>query len=901
MALVPGARLGSYEIVSLVGAGGMGEVYRARDTKLDRRVAIKILPDSFAHDPERLARFEREAKTLAALNHPNIAIIHGFEEAHGIQALVMELVEGGTLADRIAQGPIPLDEALPIARQIAEALEAAHEHGIIHRDLKPANINVRPDGTVKVLDFGLAKALDPAPSSDLSRSPTMSAPATLRGVILGTAAYMSPEQARGKTVDKRTDIWAFGCVLYEMLTGEPAFARASVADTLASILQSDPDWKALPAQLPHAIRLLVERCLAKDRRRVADISTAVFILNEAHSLSPPSGDAPRASRRVRPLAAAAAAAAIGGLGVAAYALQTLWRPSPAEPQRVSIVLPLDQPIAFPCSPCNSLAISSDGTHVAYVSRNATEPIERREQLRVRSLGSLAVRDLPGTFRPRQPFFSPDGRWIGFFTTTGQLKKVALAGGNPVTIADDLGCGSFCFGLWLDDDTIIVGQDGLRRVHADGSAAPPVRVLDRAQGERFHLPVSFIREVGAVLFNVGQDQGGALRPRLDVVMLSSGERRVVQERSIGWIAGSHLLFWRDETQLAAPFDRARLAISGPAVPIGDEVFRVGTIPQSGVSATGTLAYVPGTQDRYTIGRVARSGEFTPFGVPPGRIRRPRVAPDGQQVAFELFGPDTTIVVYDVARGTTTKVTQSGSETQAVWHPSGNAMALRAVRRRDGQAGMFWRELGGAERLLVREEPGSTIRPESWSPTGNELAYTRQDGPDHSDIWIVAAGDPSTARPIVATPAIEHSPKFSPDGRWLAYVSFASGRAEVYVRAYPQGDPQRISNTGAVDPVWRHDGRTVFFRSLAGSPELMAATVALEGSAVKAGMPSAMFSLRAQGPTGFEQYAAGNNAGPGYDILPDGSFVMVRIPDAEAAREIVLVLNWFEELKRLVPTK
>ncbi len=472
MPLNPGSRIGHYEVVEAIGSGGMGDVYRAHDTKLGRDVALKVLPDAFAHDTDRLARFKREAQVLASLNHPHIAQIYGVEESGPVRAIVMELVGGRTLAELIAEtrtNQVPgtrvglgLADTLPIARQIAEALVAAHDLGIIHRDLKPANVKITDDGTVKVLDFGLAKPTgDDASRSgaNVADSPTLTSPAaTALGLILGTAAYMAPEQAKGLRVDKRADVWAFGCVLYEMLSGRHAFGGEDVSDTLVSILKTDPDWHALPADLPPAIRLLIERSLVKDRRRrVGDISTALFLLDEAAALgAPPSSPTPAAPRRAIGWLVAGVVGLLAGATLTTLGWQTFGRPAAPAVARVSLALPADRAVDFFWFPNQSLAISPDGTEVVYVSANPGAPPERSTQLRVRSLASLTIRDLPETFLSHNPFFSPDGQSVAFFTRNGDLKKIALAGGNPVTLVQKIAGSLWTFGVWVASGTIVVG-------------------------------------------------------------------------------------------------------------------------------------------------------------------------------------------------------------------------------------------------------------------------------------------------------------------------------------------------------------------------------------------------------------------------------------------------------------
>ena len=916
MTLALGTRLGVYDVTARIGEGGMGQVYRARDTKLDRDVAIKILPEAFAHDADRLARFQREAKTLASLNHPNIAAIYGLEDSDRLTALVMELVEGDDLSHRIARGAIPIDEALPIAKQIAEALEAAHEQGIVHRDLKPANIKVRSDGTVKVLDFGLAKAFDPTSSSsaDAMNSPTLTSPATQFGVILGTAAYMAPEQAKGQRVDKRADVWAFGCVLYEMLSGRRAFGGDDVSDMLASVLKSDPDWRALPADLPPAIRLLIERLLVKDRRRrVGDLSTALFLLNEAAVLAPTFSSAPAAPRRaIGWLVAGAAVCLLAGATVATIGWQTFGRQAPPVVQRVSLALPADRAVVFFWFPNQSIAISPDGTQVAYVSANPGAPPERNTQLRVRSLSSLTIRDLPGTFLPHQPFFSPDGQSVAFFTRNGELKKIALSGGSPVTLADEIIASRFTFGVWLASGTIVFGGPGtagLRQVPADGGSPTTLTTVDAAQGEIGHFPASHAPEAGAVLFTTAFSQ---LRSaRIEAVILESGERRVITENARGgrYLSTGHLVFARGDAVLVAPIDVKRLVFAGPAAALSDDFRRdgansEGTTAQVAVSSNGTLAYAPRADATARVmGRVGRAGAFTAFGLAAGPNLRPRVSPDGQRVAFESprsggeAAFDTAVHVHDLLRGTVTRLTEAGSESHSAWRPDGKALAVYA--RRSEASGLYLKDLGGQEQLVFRhDDVGAAPLPESFSPDGAVLAFSRQQGGRYA-IWLLTLGEKPVARPLTSATASEYSPKFSPDGRWLAYVVDQQERAEVYVRGYPSGEPIPVSSSGGVGPVWSRDGRTLFYESAqSGGRTLMSVPVSVDGSRLKLGAPSPAVSLALAGG---DEYGQSAYWGPEYDVFPNGDFVMLRGLGPGSAREIVLVQHWFEEVKRLAPAR
>jgi serine/threonine protein kinase len=927
LALIPGIRLGPYEILSPLGAGGMGEVYRARDTRLGRDVAIKILPEAFALDPDRVARFKREAQVLASLNHPYIAQIYGIEESGTVRAIVMEVVGGRTLAELIA-GETPanqvagksqalgLPDALAIARQIAEALVAAHDLGIIHRDLKPANIKITDDGTVKVLDFGLAKTTEDDANrggTNVTDSPTLTSPAaTALGLILGTGAYMAPEQAKGQRVDKRADVWAFGCVLYEMLSGRRAFGGDDVSDTLASVLKTDPDWRALPADLPGPIRLLIERSLVKDRRRrVGDISTALFLLNEAAVLAPKSSSTPAAPRRaIGWLVAGVAVCLLAGATLATIGWQTFGRPAPPAVQRVSLALPADRTVDFFWFPNQSLAISPDGTEVAYVSANPGAPPERSTQLRVRSLASLTIRDLPGTFLAHQPFFSPDGQSVGFFTTSGELKKTALSGGDPVTLIEKIAGSLWTWGVWVPSGTIVFGGPGtagLKQVPSDGGSPTTLTSVDVAQGEFAHFPASYAPEAGAVVFTTAFSQ--LRNRRLEAVILQSGERRVITENaSTGqYLSTGHLAFRRGDAVLVAPIDVKRLVLAGPAAALSDDVRRdgansEGTVPQLAVSSSGTLAYVPRADATARVmGRVGRAGAFTPFGLTAGPNRRPRVSPDGQRVAFESprsggeAAFEAAVHVHDLLRGTVTRLTEAGAESHAVWRPDGRAIAVYA--RRPEASGLYLKDLGGQEHLVFRNDDVGPFYPESFSPDGAVLAFSRTQGGQVS-IWLLTLGEKPVARRLTSGTASEYSPKFSPDGRWLAYVVDQTERSEVYVRGYPSGEPLPVSSSGGAGPVWSRDGRTLFYESAqSGGRTLMSVPVSVDGSTLRLGAPSRVVSLALAGG---DEYGRSAYWGPEYDVFPDGDFVMLRGP-GPGGREIVLVQHWFEEVRRMAPAR
>jgi len=637
--LTPGTRLGIYEITVLLGEGGMGQVYRATDTTLSRQVAIKILPDAFAANPERLARFEREAKMLASLNHPNIAAIYAVDKSGGLHALVMELVEGDDLSQRISRSAIPLDEALPIAKQIAEALEAAHEQGIIHRDLKPANIKVRADGTVKVLDFGLAKAMEPtgAMAASNSMSPTITTPAmTQAGIILGTAAYMSPEQARGRTVDKRADIWAFGCVLYEMLTGRPAFSKGtSTADILAAILEREPEWKALPAAVPSTVARLLRRCLEKDpRRRLRDIGDIRLDLDEA-STAPPVNVTRRAPGRaiVRSLVTAAILVA---LAVIAFAIRSLTRVAtvPQPTMRFTLVPPVDQPFSL-SEADRDFVISRDGTRLVYVSGNDGK-------LMVRAIDRLDAVRLGNVTGARSPFLSPDGQWVGFFVgvSSTELKKISMTGGPAISLCR--GPGGARGAAWGQDDTIVFSTQAgkLLRVRASGGEPTVLSTPDSARGETGHIFPSFLPGGQTVLFtvtNVGDPLDNGQIVALD---LKTGRRKVLLSGGSQpeYVETGYLVYGVTGALRAVRFNPATLDVMGDPVLVVDHVTTIATTGagEFSLSASGALVYLPGgvIGTARSLVWVDRDGREEPVGAPPRMYSYSRISPDGSRVALEL---------------------------------------------------------------------------------------------------------------------------------------------------------------------------------------------------------------------------------------------------------------------------
>ncbi len=907
MALAAGTRVGPYEIAEQIGAGGMGKVYRARDSKLDRFVAIKILPEAFAQDAERLARFQREAKTLAALNHPNIAIIHGFEDAAGVQALVMELVEGPTLADRIAQGAIPLDEALPIARQVAEALEAAHERGIIHRDLKPANIKVRPDGTVKVLDFGLAKALDPTVgmSPSVTQSPTLTSPALMTGagMLLGTAAYMSPEQARSKPADKRSDIWAFGSVLYEMLTSRRAFDAEEVSDTLAFILTKEPDWSALPANLPSAIRTLLRRCLTKDRKRRLD-SAAAAKLEIDDALSMPAADAQvpaigpwaRTSlwRKTMMAATMAAVALVAGLAG--------WMLKPAPPRPVTrLTIPLAETDRF-IGGQNWLALSPEGTRLVYAAS---------DQLYLRPLNQLEATPIVGTdgtgaAGPRSPSFSPDGQWI-VFSQYGQLRKVSINGGAPVTICALGNPTTIAGATWTADNAILFGRGpgGIWRVSADGGT--PEQIIKLENGQWAHGP-QLLPDGRGVLFTLRPGPGSWDDAQIVVQSLDDGSRRTIISGATDarYLPSGHIVYVHRGTLRAVRFDTSTLTVRGAPVAVIEGVRRIvvgSAWGQFAHSSEGTLAYLPSVAaSRRMLVWVDRQGREEEVKAPPHPYLHPRLSPDGSRLAVDIVADGRDVWLWEFSRGTLSPFTfDPTADAQPLWTPDGKRLIFTSDRT--GTTSLFWQAAdssGTPERLTE----GNGRIAYTISPDGRRLVLRATDRTGGSDLAMLDLGDgsrvpaPSAGEPLLQTPFLEYNAAISPDGRWLAYQSTRSGESEVVVRRFPDvtAGEWPVSTAGGREPVWSRDSRELFYRTPTGA----VMGVAVEpGSVWKASRPTQILESASYG---FFRGSFDRT----YDVAPDGKrFLMLKNFDGPVqtatGERIVVVQNWFEELRRLVPNR
>jgi serine/threonine-protein kinase len=933
MALDTGTRLGPYEVASKLGEGGMGEVYRATDTRLKRQVAIKILPPAVAADRDRLARFQREAEVLASLNHPNIAAIYGLEESDGLTALVMELVEGEDLSQRITRGAIALDEALPIARQIAEALEAAHEQGIIHRDLKPANIKVRPDGTVKVLDFGLAKALAPEGASatagvSASMSPTMTSPAmpfdwrsghpeqgrgvTVMGMILGTAAYMAPEQARGKAVDRRADIWAFGVVLYEMLTGRRAFEGDDVSVTLAHVLTKEPDLGSLPAATPGAIRRLLARCLTKDpRQRCRDIGDARLEIEDVSSrgdrVEPTrtTADPEAVPRRVvRVRMAVLSAAALVAVGVTAGGTWLATRPAPPRVVQTTIATTPETALTTNYAE-NHVALTPDGSRLVYGGNNGRE-------LFVRALDTLEPVSIY-TGVPRAPFVSPDGQWVGFVDDTTNLKKVAMTGGPAVTVVAE---GEPKRGaVWLPDGTIVfatsANDTGLKRVAADGGTVTVLTRPDPAKGEEDHLWPEALPGGHAVLFTIVPTTGGAdaaqvavldLETRTQTVVVRGGSHaRYVADASTGSGPG-YLAYAAGGTLRAIAFDPVTRTTRGAAVPVVREVTttRGGDGVWAAVAADGTFAYVRGRlalEGLRTLAWMDRQGRETPIAAPPRLYFHPRVSPDGNRIAVGVGGQG--LWAWDVARQTLARLTADGPGSGGgtpIWSPDGQRVFFGSSGRGEGGRNLYVHGTDGTGTGARLTTSPDTQFPTGLTPDGMRLLFSQRSPQAGQDLLQVAVTEPHTVTPLVQTTANEAQGVVSPDGRWLAYASDDSGAYEVNVRPYPgvNGGRWQVSQGGGQMPRWSGDGRELFYVSPAGA--LMRVGV----------QPGASWTVTT--PTVLLRdgsiFQPNSTIGVTFDVAPDGQrFVVLRstaTPDA-APLQLVVIQHFDQLLKGLVPTR
>jgi Tol biopolymer transport system component len=890
MPLTKGTKLGTYEVTAAIGAGGMGEVYQAHDSKLGRDVAIKVLPEAFAHDPEKLSRFQREAKLLASLNHPNIATIHGLEDSNGTGYLVMELVPGDTLQQRIKRdGPVPIEEALAIAKQIAEALEAAHEKSIIHRDLKPANVKLTPEGKVKVLDFGLAKAFAGDTSTeDMGNSPTLSMAATMQGVILGTAAYMSPEQAKGKAVDKRTDIFAFGAVLYELLTGKQAFHGDDVGDILATVVKTDPDWSRLPEATPSTIRTLLRRCLRKDKRQRLSDATDVRIEIEDAIAAPKDSSVTQAA----PISASKLLLAVGTVAatlaiVAVVALWGWWRSTrPVEPAlRPLVQLDVDLgPEVTLGSPYGAdVILSPEGTRLVYVSRG---------RLFTRQLDQSSATELAGTLGAFAPFFSPDGQWIAFFSS-GKLQKISVDGGSVITLCDEtFGMG----GSWGEDGNIIAGlsnSNGLSRIPSAGGSPTPVTEL--LNGESTHRWPQILPGGKAVLFTANPTGYGFDAANIELISLADHRRKtLVRGGTFGrYLSSGHLIYLNRGTLFAVPFDLDRLEVHGTPVPVLDKVsYDAYGSAQFDLSQKGSLIYRSGDAGGglFTVQWLDAAGKTQPLLAKPDTYLRPSLSPDGTKLAISTL---SAIWVYEWQRDAMTRLTfGSATSIYPIWSPDGRYILY------ESSGGMFWTRSDGSGKIQLLTESKSAQYPWSFTPDGKRLAFMESNAGGYN-IWTVPLESDSAGlragkpEPFLQNPFDERHASLSPDGRWMAYSSTELGNFQIYVRAFPDaGGKWQISSGGGMYPIWSRTGHELFFRSE--DNQIMVAGYTVKGDSFVADKPRVWSEKKIANIGGLANY----------DLAPDGKRIAAIMPaatseDHKAQSHVIFLENFFDELRRKVP--
>jgi serine/threonine-protein kinase len=864
----------------------MGEVYRATDTKLGREVALKLLPEAFAADPDRLARFEREARLLASLNHTGIAHLYGFESAtlddgSTAHVLVMELVEGEDLAARLKRGAIPIDETVAIGRQVAEALEDAHEKGIVHRDLKPGNVKVTPDGRVKVLDFGLAKAwtgeFAGTTSSDLSQSPTLAHTGTAAGLILGTAAYMSPEQARGRPVDRRADIWAFGVLLFEMLTGMRLFAGETVSDTLAAVLKSDPDWALLPKGAPPELDRLLRRCLERDTRtRLRDIGEARVALERPMAdTAPAAAVAPRRAPLVRALPWLVSALAITLAAASVLSRAAGGGTGGGSREVVHLEVGFPPGVEPVTGRQGGIAIAPDGQKIAMVGFT-----NGQRRLFVRRLGQPEAVDLSVT--SGSGVFSPDSRSVAVVNNFAGLTRLSLMDGQPRVLAQG---GDFVSGVslaWSDEVVLFTREGSLWSVPEGGGEARPLTQLDASRDEVFHTDPIVLPGGRTVLFSCLTRTQGA--DRIEAIPVAGGPRSVVVERATTpvWSPTGHLLFGRDGAVWAMPFDPAASAVRGSAVMVIPSGV-VGNVRWGSLgfqlSANGTLLFVPKGLDNKRFVSVARDGSELPLGLPLGSYGNPRVSPDGRRVAVEREG--SVVDSVDLARGTRTVLVPAAVGTLFVtWNIDGSRLVFRRFNA------PFWAAADGSGGTGV--VPGGDVNtsPGSAGPDPDSFIGVRQRPDMGGDLYLFSIEGAHPPKPLVATPAYEGSPHLSPDKRWLVYQSNASGQPEIYVRRYPELDRAwPVSEGGGVQVRWSPTGREIFYR---GGGQMMAVAFDGKGSEPALGRPTALFA---------DVYDFGQGLSiPNYDVTRDGRFLMLQRADQGGTLRVVL--NWTEELNRIL---
>ncbi|MCZ6737274.1 MAG: protein kinase [Actinobacteria bacterium] len=885
-----GTRLGHYEIIEPLGAGGMGEVYRARDTKLKRDVAIKVLPQELSADPDHLARLEREAHLLAALNHANIATIYALEEEEGSRFLVLELVKGESLEQRLSKGPLPVEKALDLCKQIAEALEAAHGEGIIHRDLKPANVLITPDGRAKVLDFGIAKSMKVgAEVAETAKATNL----TVAGTLVGTPSYMSPEQIRGESIDKRADIWAFGCLLFETLTGKRAYGRETLADTLAAIVDQEPDWERLPDGAPPALPTLLRRCLAKDpRRRLRDIGDAWLEMDESQ-------DETEATRRSAGQAAPMWWRPVPWASATVVAVAALWffsgeRSLTPEVTRFALNLP-GSSIAFIGG--RGVAVSPDGRTLVY-SWSDAGLFDARLRLYRRDMDALESVPIRGTEGGRHPFFSSDGASIGFFTGS-ELRRVPLSGGISVPLADVVGEST---GTWLDDDSIVFGPivpvgRSLSRVSGSGGEPSTVASFTAEGQEATHAyPAAILGGLGFVSTGWSGDsswvylhQPGPGAP----VQLVRGRRARVSP-------SGHLVFERDGTLWAVPLDVEQASVTGEPVSVVEAFGSTDNTPgfdvsAFDVSASGSLAYATVGADPWlnrSLFWVDRDGREEPLDIEPRPYWFPRVSPDGDRIGFHIMdAANMDIHIHDLRSGATSPLTFHESvDGYPLWTPDGGRIVFWSSR--DGAPNLFSRPADGTGSVERLTDSPNRQAPYSWADGGRLLLFEEQSPETETDIWKVSIDGDSTAEPVLSEPYAERRPAISPDGRWIAYQSDESGQWQIWVRPFPDVERGRWPVGDGVSPKWSPDGRELYYR---GDNAIMAVRIDATDEFSPA-EPVRLFE------DGYVNSALQDNfSADQYAVAPDGRFLMMKeLPESQASVELIVVRNWAEELKRLVPT-
>jgi serine/threonine-protein kinase len=895
--LAPGQSIGQYQISEHLGTGGMGTVYKATDTKLGRSVALKMLLPEMLNNPTGVARFEREARTLASLNHPNIAAIYGIEECQSVRFLALEYVPGPTLADRLRRGRLPVREAVLISKQVAEAVEAAHTVGIMHRDLKPANIKISQTGPVKVLDFGLAKQMNRSELVSADPSEALSGEKLTKSMtIVGTPAYMSPEQVTGQELDARTDIWSFGCVLYESLTGKCAFEAKTVTEVLAAVVEREPDWAALPAA-PEPLRLLLKRCLRKDPNcRLRDIGDARIELEDL--LATP---AQEESVSVKPVAisrrtaiSALAGAAAGVAITAPFAISRYRGAAPRDLTRFAITLP--EGTAIPSTFTRRVAISPDSSRLVFL---VAAPLGL-QSLYIRSLREMEPRLVQNYVST--PFFSPDGRWLAFgnMNRVPHIAKVPLDGGPPAIVSPN----QLLFGAtWAEDDTIyvdVIDTNGLAAIPAAGGPPKAVLKVDLAKGERQPKSPCAISGGKTILLTMANaDIETYDDARIVAFQPYTTKTHILVEGGMNprYSPTGHLFYARDGKIMAIRFDADRLKVTGRPFTVLEGVMmsRNTSNVNYDISARGDLVYVPGFCDggARTLVWVGRNGDTKPLDLPPRSYLHPRLSPSGDRLAIEIEGPSHDIYVYDFERTVLTKVTNDGGSHFPVWSPDGTRLAFR-----QGPMGEFKLEQTAVDRSTPPEPlpaEGASQSPDSWSPDGRDLLYTIVT-PDPAPRIMAVPVKGGSPRSIEASKFALGSPKFSPDGHWITYCAADSGKPQVYVRAYPgPGLKIQISSEGGTDPVWKRDGRELFYRN----GDSMMAVAVTTNPPFRAGRPLELWK-------GHYSHGMSSSCGPpgatssNYDVTADGSrFLMIKDDDQDraASKEIVVVLGWANEVRRI----